>query len=101
MTKSSLVIVFDLDGTLVSEKHDLSYSINDFGDGKSLPLTARPNLKILLDFVFCNFLHVGIFTASNKDHYNYIYDKILKPILGSNNFSFVWTRDRITYSVSS
>jgi hypothetical protein len=84
-----LVLVLDVDGTLVSERRD------DEDDRQFVP-HARPHLDEFLMFVFRHFRAVGIWTAAGRQWFDIVRATVLQPILNrlGRDFDFVWTGER-------
>ena len=79
-------IVLDMDNTLIThDKRGVIYS--------------RPFLKDFLTYCFDHFDRVSIWTAANRDWFDYVYHHIFEPIMESRymRFDFVFTREKCTF----
>ena len=77
MELKNIHIILDIDGTLIDEDAN-----------------PRPDLKYFFDFCFNSFASVNIWTAANKEWYEYVNEKVFIKLLDKNKFGFVWCGDR-------
>jgi hypothetical protein len=81
---TDLVLVWDLDGTMIADT------------GGVWTVQPRPNLEQALEYTFRHCAHVGVWTAASREWYDFAYERALGPILHrlGKQFAFVWCGDR-------
>lgn len=90
LSNSKLLLILDLDETLIHSDLDLKYSAHDkyieLNDGSVIPLNIRPYIKEFLDF--CNqHFDIVIYTASCSDYADPILN-FLEEHLENNYFKY-------------
>lgn len=75
--RTNLVLVLDLDGTLIADT-----------DSHSNPVTVRPYVKEFLIFASYYFQSIGLWTAASKEWYHHAFKTGLQKILDDIEFSF-------------
>lgn len=82
-----LVVVWDLDGTLIRDNEEGDFSV-----------VMRPGVEAALSLCFATCKHVGVWTAASRWWFDLVHRTALKSILDriGYSFSFVWCGDRCT-----
>lgn len=84
MTLSDLLIVIDIDGTVVSEATDEELASAEIGPlwaRRPFKPVARPHLCEFLQFAFESCRAVGVWTAASSDWFGIVYRSVLEPAL--------------------
>ncbi len=84
-----LLIVLDLDETLIHATTRDDYGIRPDFEVYGMPVFCRPGLGPFLDYCFCNF-PVGVWTSAGSEYAA----EVIRHIMGTHQLEFVWSVEK-------